>query len=42
VNARPRLLFVYNADTGRFNRLADAAHKVLSPQAYQCVLCKVT
>jgi hypothetical protein len=39
---RPQLLFVYNADTGLFNTLADAAHKVLSPQTYQCALCKVT
>ncbi len=42
MNARPRLLFVYNADTGLFNTLADAAHKILSPQTYQCALCKVT
>ena len=42
MNARPRLLFVYNADTGLFNTLADAAHKILSPQTYHCVLCKVT
>jgi hypothetical protein len=42
MNARPRLLFVYNADTGLFNTLADAAHKILSPQTYECALCKVT
>ena len=42
MNTRPRLLFVYNADTGLFNTLADAAHKIFSPQTYQCALCKVT
>jgi hypothetical protein len=36
------LLFVYNADSGLFNVVADAAHKVLSPATYQCNLCKVT
>lgn len=36
------LLFVYNADSGLFNAMADAAHKVFSPQTYACNLCKVT
>jgi hypothetical protein len=36
------LLFVYNADSGLFNVVADAAHKVLSPATYACNLCKVT
>ena len=36
------LLFVYNADSGLFNSMADAAHKVLSPETYACNLCKVT
>ena len=36
------LLFVYNADSGLFNAVADAAHKVFSPATYQCNLCKVT
>ncbi len=36
------LLFVYNADSGLFNAMADAAHKLLSPQTYSCNLCKVT
>ncbi len=37
-----RLLFVYNADSGLFNTMADAAHKILSPQTYQCDLCRIT
>ena len=36
------LLFVYNADSGLFNNMADAAHKVFSPQTYQCDLCRIT
>lgn len=37
-----RLVFVYNADSGLFNALADWAHKILSPQTYACRLCAVT
>ena len=36
------LLFVYNADSGLFNGLADMAHKLLSPQTYPCSLCGLT
>lgn len=36
------LIFVYNADSGLFNALADAAHKAFSPQTYACNLCRVT
>lgn len=38
----PSLVFVYNADSGLFNTLADAAHKIFSPQTYQCNLCALT
>ncbi len=37
-----RLVFVYNADSGVFNTLSDIAHKILSPQTYQCHLCELT
>ncbi|ESQ13650.1 MAG TPA: hypothetical protein DDY14_16210 [Chromatiaceae bacterium] len=37
-----QLLFVYNADSGLFNSMADAAHKIFSPSTYQCTLCQVT
>jgi hypothetical protein len=40
--SRVELLFVYNADSGLFNTLSDAAHKILSPSTYSCNLCKVT
>ncbi len=39
---RPALVFVYNADSGVFNALADAAHKIFSPQTYRCNLCALT
>ncbi|HEY0405865.1 MAG TPA: hypothetical protein VGC89_09055 [Pyrinomonadaceae bacterium] len=40
--SKPTLVFVYNADSGIFNALADAAHKTFSPQTYQCNLCALT
>lgn len=38
----PALVFVYNADSGVFNTLTDVAHKIFSPQTYQCNLCALT
>ena len=38
----PRLVFVYNADSGLFNGLSDYLHKIFSPQTYACSLCAVT
>ena len=37
-----KLIFVYNADTGYFNLVADIAHKIFSPGTYQCSLCNLT
>lgn len=37
-----KLLFVYNADSGLFNALTDIAHKLISPETYQCNLCNLT
>jgi hypothetical protein len=39
---RLALVFVYNADSGVFNALADAAHKIFSPRTYACNLCALT
>ena len=39
---KPELIFVYNADSGVFNALADLAHKIFSPQTYACNLCALT
>ena len=38
----PALVFVYNADSGLFATVTDMAHKVFSPQTYQCNLCALT
>jgi hypothetical protein len=38
----PQLLFVYNADSGIFNTLADIGHKIFSPETYNCQLCALT
>lgn len=36
------LLFVYNADSGKFNALTDSLHKLISPDTYDCRLCELT
>ena len=37
-----KLLFIYNANSGKINALLDAGHKLLSPTTYQCSLCALT
>ncbi len=37
-----RLLMVYNAEEGLFNALNDWAHKIFSPDTYECTLCHFT
>lgn len=37
-----KLVFVYNAESGVFNTLTDIAHKLFSPETYQCNLCNLT
>lgn len=37
-----KLLFVYNANSGKLNALFDAGHKLLSPSTYKCSLCALT
>ncbi|AKD05146.1 hypothetical protein POKO110462_14300 [Pontibacter korlensis] len=39
---KPKLLFVYNAKTGFFNKLTDLTHKIVSPGTYPCSLCALT
>lgn len=39
---KPKIVFVYNADSGVFNLAADIAHKIFSPQTYACNLCAIT
>lgn len=37
-----KIIFVYNAKSGKVNALFDIAHKLISPATYQCQLCAVT
>lgn len=37
-----KLLFVYNADAGLPNLVADIARKLFAPRSYPCQLCKIT
>lgn len=37
-----RLIFVYNANSGKINAWLDSAHKIVSPKTYQCRLCDLT
>lgn len=37
-----KLIFIYNSDSGFFSALTDFAHKAVSPETYQCSLCKLT
>lgn len=34
--------FIYNAKNGLANSLFDLAHKIISPDTYECNLCKIT
>ncbi|MEO9513343.1 MAG: GTPase [Flavobacteriaceae bacterium] len=37
-----RLIFVYNANSGKRNAIMDSMHKVFSPSTYDCKLCDIT
>ncbi|MEO7700239.1 MAG: hypothetical protein ABIZ04_13525 [Opitutus sp.] len=37
-----QMLIVYNAEDGLFNALNDWAHKIFSPETYDCSLCRFT
>jgi len=37
-----KLLFVYNANSGKLNSLFGIAHKIISPSTYTCELCLLT
>ncbi|MFO7593418.1 MAG: hypothetical protein R6X15_05155 [Pseudomonadota bacterium] len=36
------ILFIYKADSGLFNTATDIAHKIFSPETYECNLCALT
>ena len=40
--AEPKVIFVYNAQSGVFSALSDYVHKIVSPDTYECQLCTVT
>lgn len=42
VQTDKKLLFVYNADSGVMNSIIDTGHKLISPETYQCNLCRLT
>ncbi len=37
-----KLIFIYNANSGKLNLYKDIAHKIFSPQTYPCSLCAIT
>ena len=37
-----KVLFVYNANSGKLNSLFEAGHKLISPSTYKCSLCALT
>jgi hypothetical protein len=37
-----KLLFIYNADSGKLNALFDIGHKIVNPESYSCNLCTLT
>ncbi|MDH5183689.1 MAG: hypothetical protein OEX12_07335 [Gammaproteobacteria bacterium] len=39
---KKKLIFIYNADSGKLNLAFDIAHKILSPSSYQCDLCSLS
>ena len=36
------IVFIYNAKSGTVNSLIDWAHKIVSPDTYECSLCSMT
>jgi hypothetical protein len=36
------LIFVYNANSGKWNGYMDIMHKIFSPKTYPCSLCDIT
>ncbi len=41
-NVYMKLLFIYNANSGKLNALFEAGHKLISPSTYKCSLCALT
>ncbi len=39
---KQKLIFIYNANSGIRNAIVDSAHKIFSPNTYECSLCAIT
>ena len=39
---REKLIFIYNANSGKRNAILDSMHKIFSPSTYDCNLCDIT
>ena len=37
-----KLIFIYDANSGKHNALLDTMHKIVSPNTYNCNLCDIT
>jgi len=37
-----RLIFIYNANSGKRTAYLDSLHKIISPSTYSCSLCELT
>lgn len=37
-----KILFIYNANSDAGSKMLDFAHKIVSPDTYDCVLCSLT
>jgi hypothetical protein len=37
-----KLMFVYNANSGKVSALLDGLHKIVRPSTYDCNLCAIT
>lgn len=37
-----KLIFIYNANSGKLNALGHSLHKLISPSTYSCSLCSLT
>ena len=42
MNMNQELIFVYNANSGKWNAYMDTLHKLFSPKTYACKLCAIT
>jgi len=42
MNQKRKILFIYNANSNLLFAMSDMLHKIISPESYQCSLCKLT